>query len=89
MWFVAETYAGRLWVIAGFDNAYSANFGDVCYTKDGREWRQFESPTVFSPRHQPTTYVYKGCLWVVASNSWPLMNDVWQLALERAEVEGP
>jgi hypothetical protein len=87
MWFVAEAYAGRLWIIGGFDNVHGANFGDVWYTQDGREWCQFESPTSFSPRHEPTTYVYKGGLWVVAGNSWPLMNDVWRLVLEDAKAE--
>ena len=89
MWFVAETYKDRLWIIGGFDNVHGANFGDVWYTDDGRAWRQFESPTVFSPRHEPTTYVYKDRLWVVAGNSWPLMNDVWQLVLKDARDAGP
>jgi hypothetical protein len=38
-----------------------------------------ETTTKFSPRHEPTVYVYKGSVWVVAGNSWPLMNDVWRL----------
>jgi hypothetical protein len=88
MWFVAEEYAGRLWIIGGFDNIHGANFGDVWYTQEGREWRRFESPIRFSPRHEPTTYVYKGGLWVVAGNSWPLMNDVWRLVLENAKEAG-
>jgi hypothetical protein len=81
MWFVAEVYAGRLWIIGGFSNREGANLGDVWYTEDGSAWHEYEPKPAFSPRHEATPYVFDGSLWVVAGNSWPLMNDVWKLTL--------
>jgi hypothetical protein len=44
-------------------------------------WHRYEATPVFSTRHEPTTYVYNGSLWVVAGNTWPVLNDVWRLTL--------
>jgi hypothetical protein len=81
MWSAAKVYAGRMWIIGGFDNVHGANLGDVWYTEDGITWHEFASDTRFSPRHEPTCHVYDGSLWVVAGNSWPVLNDVWKLTL--------
>ncbi len=81
MWFIPKVYAGRLWIIGGYDNANSVNLGDVWYTEDGREWHEFKPDTRFSPRHESTCYVFKNSLWVVAGNTWPVVNDVWRLTL--------
>jgi len=91
MWVVSKVYAGRMWLIGGFDNVHGANLGDVWYTEDGATWREFRSEKSFSPRHEPTCYVYDNSLWVVAGNSWPLMNDVWRLTLPeaRARADAP
>jgi len=84
MWFVSKVYAGKMWIIGGFDNVHGANFGDVWYTEDGASWHQFVDGEAWSPRHEPTCYVYDNSLWVVAGNSWPLMNDAWRLTLPEA-----
>ena len=81
MWFISKVYAGRLWIIGGYDNANSVNLGDVWYTEDGREWHEFKPDTRFSPRHESTCYVFRNSLWVVAGNTWPVVNDVWRLTL--------
>lgn len=81
MWFVAREYAGRLWIIGGYDNRNAANLGDVWCTQDGKTWEQFNPGPAFSPRHEPTIYVHDGSLWVVAGNAWPVQNDVWRLTL--------
>jgi hypothetical protein len=80
-WFAAAVYAGRLWIIGGYDNVHHANFGDCWTTKDGRHWREFKSSPCWSARHEPTVYVYDGSLWVVAGNHWPVTDDVWRLTL--------
>ena len=85
MWFIARAYAGRLWIIGGYDNVNSRNLGDVWYTEDGKTWHEFKAKTVFSPRHEPTVYVYDNSLWVVAGNHWPVQNDVWRLTLPEAK----
>ncbi len=80
-WCVGAVYAGRLWLIGGYDNRNHRNLGDVWTTTDGREWTQFHSPVRFAPRHEVTSYVFEGNLWVVAGNTWPVLNDVWRLTL--------
>lgn len=79
MWFVPIVFAGRLWIIGGFDNVNRCNLGDVWWTEDGDKWHELKTKTKFSPRHEVTAYVHENSLWVVAGNSWPLMNDVWKL----------
>jgi len=77
MWFPALSYADRLWIVGGFDNANNTNLGDVWYTKNGIDWSKMETETTFTPRHEPTCYVFKDRFWTVAGNSWPVLNDVW------------
>ena len=81
MWSIATAYAGRLWLIGGYDNRNHRNMADVWTTTDGKQWTQFQSPTQFAPRHEVTPYVFEGSLWVVAGNTWPVVNDVWRLTL--------
>jgi hypothetical protein len=81
MWFISKVYAGRMWIIGGYDNANHKNLSDVWYTDDGVHWHEFVAKTSFEPRHEPTCYVYRGSLWVVAGNTWPVRNDVWRLTL--------
>lgn len=68
----------------GFSNRESINFAEAWYTEDGMTWQECTSDPIFSPRHEVTPYVFDGSLWVVAGNSWPLMNDVWRLTLSEA-----
>ena len=81
MWFISKAYAGRMWTVGGYDNAKHKNLGDVWYSDDGVHWREFVSKTRFEPRHEPTCYVFKESLWVVAGNTWPVRNDVWRMTL--------
>ena len=81
MWFISKVYAGRMWIIGGYDNEHHRNFSGVWYTEDGETWHEFVSETHFSARHEPTCYVYDNSLWVVAGNSWPVLNDAWRLTL--------
>jgi hypothetical protein len=84
MWFAAQAYAGRLWILGGYDNDAYANLGDVWYTHDGVHWHEFTASAPWSARHTPTTYVFDDSLWVVAGNSWPYTNDVWRLTVALA-----
>jgi hypothetical protein len=42
-------------------------------------WTKLEARTTFAPRHEPTCYVYENSLWVIAGNTWPVVNDAWRL----------
>jgi hypothetical protein len=44
-----------------------------------RPRQRLDTKTKFSPRYEVTAYVHENSLWVVAGNSWPLVNDVWKL----------
>lgn len=88
MWFVAQVYAGKLWILGGFSNRKSVNFAEAWCTEDGKTWQQYKSAPMFSPRHEVTPYVFDGSLWVVDGNMWPLMNDVWRLALPEGKQSG-
>lgn len=85
MWFVAAVYAGKMWILGGYDNVHSANLGDTWYTEDGVTWHEFVSDPTFTGRHEPTVYVYSGSLWLVAGNTWPVVNDVWRLTLPQSQ----
>jgi hypothetical protein len=82
MWCVSRSYAGRLWLVGGYDNVNERNFGDVWHSEDGTTWTELVADPVFAPRHEPTLYVHRGSLWVVAGNTWPVVNDVWRLTID-------
>lgn len=86
-WFVSKEYAGEVWIAGGYDNVNSQNLGDVWHTRDGKTWESFPMEGAFSPRHEPTLYVFDGSLWVVAGNAWPVKNDVWRLTLPDGAVQ--
>jgi uncharacterized repeat protein (TIGR01451 family) len=80
MWFSAKPYAGRLWIMGGYDNDTYENLGDTWYTTDGVNWRQLIQPDPsWSPRHFPATWIFNGNLWMAAGNAFPFQNDVWAL----------
>lgn len=81
MWFVAVEYVGKLWIIGGFSNREKVNFAEAWHTTDGLAWTPCVSEPMFSPRHEPSPFVYNGSLWVIAGNSWPLTNDSWRLTM--------
>ena len=82
-------YKDHLWVIGGFSNRESKNIGESWYTEDGTTWTRFAPEPHWSARHEVTPYVFKKALWVVAGNAWPLVNDVWRLALPEAGTAAP
>jgi hypothetical protein len=79
MWFVGREYAGRLWVFGGFSNRKSVNFAESWYTEDGLTWRKFAPEPHWSPRHEPTIWLFNDAFRLAAGNSWPLTNDVWKI----------
>jgi len=70
-----------LWIFGGYDNVHRANLGDVWSTTDGRTWERFKPEAPWTPRHEPTLFVFKDSVYMAAGNSWPVRNDVWKLTL--------
>jgi hypothetical protein len=81
IWFSAEVYRGRMWVLGGWSNLPSKNWNDVWHSTDGKAWTPLQTQTVWSPRHEHSAYVFQDKLWVAGGNASPLVNDVWQLCL--------
>ena len=79
IWFSAEVYRNRMWVLGGWSNNPSKNFNDVWYSQDGRTWTELKTDTVWAPRHEHSGYVFQDKLWIAGGNTSPLVNDVWQL----------
>jgi hypothetical protein len=85
IWFSAEVYRGRMWVLGGWSNNPSRNWNDVWHSRDGREWTELKTLDVWAPRHEHSTYVFQDKLWVVGGHAAPLTNDVWRLELPEGD----
>jgi hypothetical protein len=81
VWFSAVVYRGCMWVLGGWSKEPNRNYNDVWYTADGVTWRELKTDTIWSERHEHSAYVFEDKLWIVAGNAWPLVDDVWVLAL--------
>lgn len=80
IWSSSVAFRNRLWVLTGFRAEPTwNNFSDVWYSADGKDWRQLETETIWSPRHEVSVYVFKDKLWAIGGNAWPLQNDTWVL----------
>lgn len=81
IWFSAEVYRGRMWMIGGWSDKPFRNWNDVWSSTDGKHWQQLKTPTEFQVRHEHSVFVHSDELWVAAGNSPPLLNDVWRIRL--------
>jgi hypothetical protein len=83
IWFSAAVYRGCIWVIGGWsgDATSQTNWGDVWYSSDGNAWRQLVTPSIWTPRHAHSSYVFSDKLWVVGG--YYNLNDVWSLWLPK------
>jgi hypothetical protein len=79
LWFSSVVYRGRIWVLGGWSNNPSKNWGDVWYSKDGHDWKEFKSPTIWKARHEHSAYVFQDKIWVAGGHAMPLSNEVWSL----------
>ncbi|REJ89153.1 MAG: galactose oxidase [Planctomycetota bacterium] len=79
LWFSATTYRDRMWVVGGWSNDPSTNWGDVWYSADGKEWKQLESETTWKERHEHSVFVFQDKLWVAGGHAQPLSSEVWSL----------
>ena len=85
MWFPVVEFGGQLWLMGGFDNRNKQNLNDLWQSTNGVVWNPGVPPAApFSPRHEPTVYVFRDTLWMVAGNMWPVLNDVWRIEPPRA-----
>ena len=79
LWFSAVTYRDRIWVLGGWSNNPSKNWGDVWSSKDGKTWTQLHSKAVWKERHEHSTYVLGDKIYVAGGHAQPLSGEVWSL----------
>lgn len=82
LWFSAVVYRGRIWVLGGWSNNPSKNWGDVWYSEDGARWHQLKSERIWKPRHEISAFVFNDKIWIAGGHAQPLDNDVWTLHVD-------
>ena len=88
IWFSAVVYRDRLWVLGGWSNHPSKNWGDVWYSRDGKRWTQLRSEVIWKPRHEHSAYVFQDKIWVAGGHAQPLSSEVWSLEVPPDWLKG-
>jgi hypothetical protein len=83
LWFSAVAYRNCIWVLGGWSNEPSKNWGDVWYSADGKSWTELKSDKLWKARHEHSAFVFDDKIWVAGGMIWPLTNEVWSLALPK------
>jgi len=83
LWFSSVVYRGRMWVLGGWSNNPSRNWGDVWSSIDGKTWRQLRSEVCWKARHEHSAYVLHDKLFVAGGHATPLSSEVWFLELPK------
>lgn len=88
IWFSSVVYRGRIWVLGGWSNHPSKNWGDVWSSKDGVHWDQLKSNVSWKERHEHSTYVFQDKIWVAGGHAQPLSSEVWSLDVPQDWFKG-
>ena len=81
LWFSSVFYRDHMWVLGGWSNKPSKNWGDAWYSRDGKTWTEYKPATTWKARHEHSAYVLDGKLWIVGGHAKPLCSEVWTLSL--------
>lgn len=81
LWFSAAVYRNHIWVLGGWSNHPSRNWGDVWYSADGKTWHQLKSDVTWKERHEHSAFVFEDRLWIAGGHAQPLSSEVWSLQL--------
>lgn len=81
LWFSSVVYRDRMWVLGGWSNNPSKNWGDVWHSADGIEWTPLKSEVCWKERHEHSAYVFKESIFVAGGHAQPLSREVWSLTL--------
>jgi hypothetical protein len=81
LWFSTAVYRGRIWVLGGWSNHPSVNWGDVWSSADGRQWERLDSRVTWKERHEHSAFVFQDRLWIAGGHARPLSSEVWSLHL--------
>jgi hypothetical protein len=81
IWFSSAVYRDHMWVLGGWSNNPSRNWGDAWYSRDGKQWKQLKTSDAWKDRHEQSAYVFEDKIWIAGGMTWPLVNDVWSLSV--------
>lgn len=81
LWFSSVVYRDRMWVLGGWSNNPSKNWGDVWHSADGVKWQQLKSNVCWKERHEHSAYVFKDSIFIAGGHAQPLSREVWSLTL--------
>jgi hypothetical protein len=81
LWFSSVVYRDHMWVLGGWSNNPSQNWGDAWYSKNGRDWKQLILPMTWKERHEHSAFVMADKLWIAGGHAQPLSHEVWSLHL--------
>jgi hypothetical protein len=57
------------------------NFGDVWFSKDGKNWTELNSKVIWKNRHEHSVVVFQDKLWLYGGYADALTSDAWTLEL--------
>ncbi len=86
LWFSAVVYRDRMWVLGGWSKDVAdpyRNWGDVWYSKDGRDWKELRSDKIWKPRHEHSAFCFQDKIWIAGGHAMPLNSEVWSLEVPR------
>jgi hypothetical protein len=70
-----------MWVLGGWSRVPETNWGDVWYSKNGKDWTRLTAGTIWKERHELSAYVHNGKIWVAGGHAKPLSSEVWSLRI--------
>jgi hypothetical protein len=79
LWYSAVTYRDRMWVLGGWSNNPTKNWGDVWHSKDGKNWQELKSSVCWKARHEHSAFVFQDKIWIAGGHAQPLSSEVWSL----------
>jgi hypothetical protein len=83
LWFSSVVYRGQIWVLGGWSNNPSTNWGDVWHSVNGREWKRLQAADSWKERHEHSTFVMNDRIWIAGGHAKPLSSEVWSLKLPK------
>lgn len=83
LWFSSVVYRDRIWLLGGWSNNPSTNWGDVWYSQDGKTWSELKSDVIWKARHEHSAFVFQDKIWIAGGHAQPLSSEVWSLELPK------
>lgn len=83
LWFSSVVYRDRMWVLGGWSNDPSTNWGDVWSSQDGKTWTELKSDVIWKARHEHSAFVFQDKIWIAGGHAQPLSSEVWSLELPK------